>query len=151
MHRYHYCIVVVSEGVRLPDATAQTFRSQHDATRPEQRLGGVGALVAQRIGALSGYETREVVLGHIQRGGSPTCFDRVLATKFGTYAAKLACEGDYGKMVALKGTRIEAVPITGDMRKQRVVEPDSDQLVWAARAIGVSFGDRTCEVDEASC
>jgi len=83
----------------------------------------------------------EVNLGHIQRGGSPSCFDRVLATKFGTHAAKLACEGDYGKMVALQGTRIEAVAVTGEMRKQRTVDVDNDQLVWSARAVGVCFGD----------
>jgi len=140
-HKYHYCLVVVSEGVRLPESGEQILKSGLEAGRPEVRLGGVGAQISAKIAHLTGFECREAVLGHIQRGGSPTCFDRILSTKFGTAAAKLACEGHYGNMVALKGINVESVKVTGEMKTQRTVNPENDQLVWSARAVGISFGD----------
>jgi len=140
-HRFHYAIVVVSEGITLPETTDKTYKSGPEEGRAEMRLGGIAAKVGAEIAKRTGFETREVVLGHIQRGGSPSCFDRVLSTKFGSFAARLACEGDYGKMVALRGVKIEAVAITGELKTQRVINPEDEQLVWAARAVGVGFGD----------
>jgi len=145
-HPAHYCIVVVAEGIEVPSIGKMELADQKQVSekmgcRPEVRLGGVGSVVADKISELTGFETRTTVLGHVQRGGSPTCFDRILATKYGSMAAKLACEGDYGKMAALKGTNIVPVPITGQMAQQKTVETDTDQLVWAARTTGVVFGD----------
>jgi len=145
-HIAHYCIVVVAEGIIVPSIGKVEIADQKSVVdkmgaRPEVRLGGVGYLVAEKISDLTGFETRTTVLGHIQRGGSPTCFDRILATKYGSMAAKLACEGNYGKMAALKGTAIVPVEITGEMTVQRTIDISSDQLVWAARTTGVEFGD----------
>jgi len=145
-HIAHYCIVVVAEGIIVPSIGKVEIADQKSVVdkmgaRPEVRLGGVGYLVAEKISDLTGFETRTTVLGHIQRGGSPTCFDRILATKYGSMAAKLACEGNYGKMAALKGTAIVPVEITGEMTVQRTIDTRSDQLVWVARTTGVEFGD----------
>jgi len=104
-------------------------------------LGGIGKVVAEKITEMIGIESRLVVLGHTQRGGSPTCFDRVLGTKFGSFAAKLACEGHFGQMAALKSTQIIAIPLTEDIQKQRTIQMENEQLVWAAKTIGIGFGD----------
>jgi len=84
---------------------------------------------------------RYVILGHVQRGGSPTSFDRILASRFGSMAAKLAMEGKYGKMVSLRGTEVVDVDITQEMKEQKKVKPDTDQLVWTARNVGTILGD----------
>eukprot|EP01127_Copromyxa_protea_P011813 TRINITY_DN3005_c0_g1_i1.p1 TRINITY_DN3005_c0_g1~~TRINITY_DN3005_c0_g1_i1.p1 ORF type:complete len:352 (-),score=68.92 TRINITY_DN3005_c0_g1_i1:87-1142(-) len=128
-----YSLVVVAEGAKLPTGSQVMVA--------DKRLGGVGTTVAEAISHNTRAETRVVVLGHIQRGGSPTSFDRLLATKYGTMAAKLACTGDYGKMASLRGTEIVAVPITADMRVQRLVDIETDQLVETARLTGVSFAN----------
>lgn len=144
-HPSHYCVVVVSEGIKLPGIGQVNLADQEVArklgVRPEARLGGVGNIVAERIVKETGFETRTTVLGHVQRGGSPTCYDRILATKYGSMAAKMACEGDYGKMASLKGTKIVCTPITGEVTTQKIVDIKTNQLVWAARTTGVIFGD----------
>jgi len=145
-HPAHYAVVVVSEGIKLPESGQVTLADSKEVeqklgARPEARLGGVGYYVAEKISKLTGYETRTTVLGHIQRGGSPSCFDRILATKYGSMAAKMACEGDYGKLASLKGTKIVSTPITGQVAKQKLVDVATDQVVWAARSTGVIFGD----------
>ena len=84
------------------------------------QLGGIGKKVAEIIQAQTGIETREVTLGHLQRGGSPSAYDRVLATRLGIHAGRLAIEKDFGKMVALRGLKIVAVPLAdavGEMRE----------------------------------
>lgn len=128
-----YSIVVVAEGARLP--------SEGQVLVDNNRLGGVADKVAYQIGKQTGFETRTVVLGHVQRGGSPTCYDRILGTRYGSLAAELACAGDYGKMVSLRGTEITTVPITKEMQDQRVIDPKNDQILKAARATGIIFGD----------
>jgi len=152
-HPQHYCVVAVSEGIRLPGIGQINLEDQKEVAkklgnRPESRLGGVGYFVADEIVKATGFETRTTVLGHIQRGGSPTCFDRILATKYGSIAAKMACEGDYQKMAALIGTNIVATPITGLVATQKTVNVNNEQLVWVARSTGVFFGDekeyKTC-------
>jgi 6-phosphofructokinase 1 len=114
-----------------------------DVQRTDARqFGGVGAEVARRIEAGTGLETRTTVLGHLQRGGSPTAFDRVLATRFGVEAARRACTGEAGIMVALHGTEMKAVPLAQVVGSVRTVPPDHPMVV-AARAVGTRFGDET--------
>lgn len=104
------------------------------------QLGGIGKLVANNIEENTGRETRVTVLGHLQRGGSPTPFDRILSTKFGYFAIELAAANKFSRMVALKGTEIRNVKIADAIANQKLVSPDN-QSVKAARAIGISFGD----------
>jgi len=141
VHRSHSCIVVVSEGCHLPEGGQVVINESPHIKRNEKRLGGIGNVVAEKITEMTGIESRLVVLGHTQRGGSPTCFDRVLGTKFGSFAAKLACEGQFGKMAALRSTKIVAIPITENISKQRTINMEEEQLVWAAKTIGIAFGD----------
>src|SRR6202011_2442404 len=97
-------------------------------------------LIGNAIATSANKEVRVSVLGHIQRGGSPTPYDRILATRFGVAAVDLIAEGGFGKMVCLRNERIEAVDIPQAIGKRKTVAPDS-QLVQAAKAIGISFGD----------
>ncbi len=97
-------------------------------------------MIRRLIEQQTGMETRATVLGHLQRGGSPTCFDRILATRFGVAAAELAWKGQSGLMVALKGVEITAVPLAEATSRLSKVSPQG-QLVHAARAVGISFGD----------
>ena len=105
-----------------------------------ERLGGAGHSIAAALEELTGKESRTVVLGHLQRGGSPTSFDRVLATRFGGKAVELLLNGEFNRMVAFAPPEISSVPIPDVVGKQRTVPTDFD-LVRTARAIGVSFGD----------
>ncbi len=105
-----YTIVVVSEGALLEDQAASTIAQEIDAFG-HVRLGGVGQRLAERIEHATGAETRAVVLGHIQRGGAPSAYDRVLATRFGIHAADLVRAQSFGVMVSLKGAEITQVPL----------------------------------------
>ncbi len=105
-----YSIVVVSEGAMFHASDVATTAQGVDAFG-HVRLGGIGQELAARIEKATGAETRAVVLGHIQRGGAPSAYDRVLATRFGVRAADLAHAGEFGVMVALKGTELAAVPL----------------------------------------
>jgi 6-phosphofructokinase 1 len=134
-----FSIVCVAEGAKLPDGGEVVKRFDQRRTDARQ-LGGIGALVAARIEEGTGLETRVTVLGHLQRGGSPTAYDRVLATRFGVAAAESACRGESGVMVALRGTEIVTVPIADAIATLRTVPPDH-LLVAAARAVGTRFGD----------
>jgi 6-phosphofructokinase 1 len=107
-HGHSYSIVVVAEGVEPP--TGETRAEQLDAFG-FQRLGGVAYQIAPHLERLTGFETRVTVLGHLQRGGTPTAYDRVLATRFGIKAADLVREGRFGTMVAARGTEMVAVPL----------------------------------------
>ena len=88
------------------------------------RLGGIGQRLEREIETRTGFETRAVVLGHIQRGGTPTAFDRVLATRLGVAAIDAAHDGRWGTMPALRGTRIELVPLSEAVEKLRTVPPE---------------------------
>ncbi|WP_422926652.1 6-phosphofructokinase [Singulisphaera sp. PoT] len=101
----NYAIVVVSEGAKFPDKGMVTLEADVDAFG-HVRLGGVGNVVAEQIEKATGYETRCVVLGHIQRGGPPSAYDRVLATRLGLAAGDLVIQKRFGTMVALSGTKI---------------------------------------------
>jgi 6-phosphofructokinase 1 len=87
------------------------------------RLGGIGNVVAQEIERRTGYETRVTILGHVLRGGTPTAYDRVLATRFGVEAVNAVNDGTFGVMVALRGTRIDRVPLADALRESKTVDP----------------------------
>jgi ATP-dependent phosphofructokinase / diphosphate-dependent phosphofructokinase len=106
----------------------------------EERLGGVADRVAGEITELTGKEARVVVLGHLQRGGAPTTFDRVIGTRFGAAAARLTRKGAFGRMVALIPPDVESIPIREAIGQRKVVPVDSD-IIQSAREIGISFGD----------
>jgi 6-phosphofructokinase 1 len=133
-----FSIVVVAEGAR-PVGGALTLIAQAHQGHVE-RLGGVGAVVATLLQEKTGKETRYVVLGHLQRGGAPTAFDRVLATRFGGKAVELLTRGVFGRMVANNPPDIVPIPLADVVGKTKTVPLDSD-LMKTARAIGVAFGD----------
>ncbi|MBI3004942.1 MAG: ATP-dependent 6-phosphofructokinase [Ignavibacteriales bacterium] len=134
-----FSIVCVAEGAK-PAEGGLVVKEQDKKRTDPIRLGGIGELVGKNITESTGLETRVVVLGHVQRGGSPTPFDRILATKYGSMALQLASEKKFGYMVALRGNDVMAVPVKEAILKLRTVPLDS-QLILAARAVGTSFGD----------
>src|SRR5205809_2444988 len=113
-------IVVVAEGAQPLDGQMLLHNQELDAFG-HVRLGGIGQWLAEQLEARTGKEARTVVLGHIQRGGTPTAFDRVLATRFGLQAIDAVHEGDFGKMVALQGTNIVRVPLADGTRELKTV------------------------------
>ncbi len=131
-------IVVVSEGAHAAGENVLVHAVVKDSPDPI-RLGGIGQHVADFIEAETGHESRVTVLGHMQRGGSPSFYDRVLATMCGTAAAELAYAGDFGKMIAIRGARTKAVPIADAISGLKLVTPDHE-LVRSAKAVGTSFG-----------
>ena len=133
-----FSIVVVAEGAK-PVGGALTLIEQAHRGHVE-RLGGVGTVVATQLQEKTGKETRYVVLGHLQRGGAPTAFDRVLATRFGGKAIELLSRGVFGRMVANNPPDIVPIPLADVVGKTKTVPLDSD-LMKTARAIGVAFGD----------
>ena len=138
-----YSIVCVAEGAKTADGKMVVKKTDITRTDPNQ-LGGIGEVVAQNIAENTELETRFTVLGHLQRGGSPTPFDRVLSTMFGTEAIKAVIAKKFGSMVALKGTEIITVPIADCIAKQKLVDPTC-QKVQTAIAVGVSFGVENME------
>ncbi|MGX6449058.1 6-phosphofructokinase [Patulibacter sp. S7RM1-6] len=109
-----FSIIVVSEGARLAfaDGSSRKVRASDDTDEyGYERLGGIGAAIAQEVEKETGYETRVVVLGHVQRGGTPTAYDRVLATRYGVAAAEAVLDGAFGTMVALRGQEIVRIPL----------------------------------------
>jgi 6-phosphofructokinase 1 len=123
-----YNIVVVSEGATLQEGTFVTKDAEIDAFG-HVKLGGVGKTLAKMIEESTGYETREVILGHTQRGGNPTALDRVLGTRFGIAAANLVTKGDFGKMVALRGTDIVADSLAKAAGVSKVLTEDFIKLI----------------------
>ncbi len=134
--RFH--IVVVAEGAKPKGGAVSVV----EAAKPGvvERLGGAGQLVAEALEKLTGKETRTTVLGHLQRGGSPSSFDRVLATRFGAKAVELLQQRQFGLMVAYKPPDISSVPLEKIVGRTRNVPPDSD-VVRTARALGIALGD----------
>jgi 6-phosphofructokinase 1 len=108
----NYGIVVVSEGAKFPNQDEMTTVSAKKDDFGHVQLGGISSIVADKIEKATGFETRSVVLGHIQRGGSPSAYDRVLATRLGLHAAELVLQRHFGRMVALKGTKIIEAPLS---------------------------------------
>lgn len=118
----HYGIVMVSEGASIKGEVI-TQSGEKDEFGHVQ-LGGIGKRVAKIIEKETGIETREVTLGHLQRGGSPSAYDRVLGTRLGIHAGRLALKGDFGKMVALRGLQIVAVPLAEAVGQMRTLYPE---------------------------
>ncbi len=133
-----FSIVVVAEGARAASGDIVVRRIVRESTDPV-RLGGIADHIAYEIEKRTKLETRVTVLGHLQRGGSPTAFDRVLATRFGSCAAQLAAQGEKGIMVALKGQEIVTVPIADAIAGLKRVPKDHD-LIKSALCVGTSFG-----------
>lgn len=127
-----FSIVVVAEGARIRLSNDDHL---HQYTKPNEvdefghaRFGGAGIIIAKEIEERTGYPTRVTVLGHVQRGGTPTAFDRVLGTRLGVKAAELAMAGDFGKMAALQANQIVAVPLAKVTEKPRLVPEDLYQM-----------------------
>ncbi|HEY0996191.1 MAG TPA: ATP-dependent 6-phosphofructokinase [Gemmatimonadaceae bacterium] len=134
----HFSIVVVAEGAYpLGGETSTLGPSMPGQAR---RVGGVAERLAQEIAEKTGKETRSLVLGHLQRGGMPTGYDRLLATRFGGAAVRAVAEEKWGHMLALQSPHIVTIPIDEVLQKEKRVELDHD-VVLTARAMGVSFGD----------
>lgn len=136
----YFSIVVVAEGAKL----ASSLDPQHGSPVVTEmgkdefghvRLGGIGTVLAREIEHRTGYETRAVVLGHIQRGGSPTAFDRVLATRYGIGAIDMVHRGEFGSMVSLRGNQIVSVPLKDAIKRTRLVD---DELI----AVAAGLADR---------
>jgi 6-phosphofructokinase 1 len=122
-YKYNYApIIVVAEGA-LPQAGNLVTKDGSLDAFGHVRLSGIGEWLAKEIESRTGKEARVSVLGYIQRGGTPTAFDRVLATRFGLHAITAIRDGDWGKMVALQGTHIVRVPLAAATEKLKVVEP----------------------------
>jgi ATP-dependent phosphofructokinase / diphosphate-dependent phosphofructokinase len=133
-----FSIVVVAEGAHPKDGSVTLIEAAHGGH--VERLGGIGIRCAAQLEELTGKETRYVVLGHLQRGGSPTAFDRTLATRFGGKAVELLMKGQFGKMVANHPPDLVPIPLGEVVGKTKTVPLDYD-LLLTARALGVSFGD----------
>lgn len=132
-----FSIIVASEGAREAEGS-QLHIDQGDKHRPA-RLGGIASRCSHEIERLTGKETRYVVLGHLQRGGSPNAFDRMLATNFGACAVRALLRGERGVMVALQASQIVTVSLAEATANIKIVPPDG-QLVRTARNTGISFG-----------
>ena len=130
----HFSIVVAAEGAVPKGGSVSLIDPEH------ARLGGIADKVAHSIEQMTGKETRSLVLGHLQRGGGPTTFDRLLALRFGAAAVRLVAERQFGMMVALQPPRIVPVPLAEAIATLRRVPLDSDTIA-TARDLGISFGD----------
>ncbi len=134
---FNFSLVVVAESVRTPSGEISTYRDAHG----QIRYGGIGRVIADEIAWRTGAETRVTVLGHVQRGGSPTPLDRLLASAFGVHAVDLVAQGRFDRMVAWQNRRVVDVPLEEACAGCARVDPD-DPLVHTARGLGISFGDR---------
>lgn len=133
-----FTLIIVAEGAREKNADFVTSADQED--NREARLGGIGAVVAAEVQKRSGKETRSCVLGHLQRGGTPTTFDRALCSMFGAVAVELVAAGDFGKMVAFTGQQVGPVDISQAVGRLKTVPPGGG-LARTARALGICLGD----------
>ncbi len=134
----HFSIVVTAEGARPKDG--DTVLLERRAAGGVDRLGGIASLVARAISERTGKETRHLVLGHLQRGGSPTTFDRLLALRFGAAAVRAVADKAFGTMVGFAPPTIMRVPLQDVVGRTKNVPLDSD-TVLTARELGISLGD----------
>jgi phosphofructokinase-like protein len=132
----NFALVIVSEAVKSPDG------AKIEVTYPDgaKRYGGIGDYLAPKITDATGSEARVTVLGHVQRGASPTYNDRLLAQALGVKAVDMVKAGEFGKMVAWQKMRAAAVPLEEAIKECRTVDPDGP-LMHTARSLGISFGD----------
>jgi ATP-dependent phosphofructokinase / diphosphate-dependent phosphofructokinase len=129
-----FSLVVVAEGVKLPET------DPNGKVIPRPAPGNVANTIAFTLREMLQKEIRVTVLGHVQRGGSPTPFDRILATRMGVHATDLVARGEFNRMVCLRAGRIESVTLDEALSQMKVVDP-AGEIVHAARAIGTTFGD----------
>lgn len=135
----NFSIVVVAEAAKPLGEEVVVKRRVEDSFDPI-RLGGIGNVVGEQIETITGKETRVTVLGHLQRGGSPTAFDRILAIRYGIKAVNMVMEGRFGEMVCLKGNTISSVPFAKSSVDRHQIPLNSD-LLLAARQLGICLGD----------
>ena len=133
-----YSIVVVAEGAA--PLGGEAIYADFDVTKNVARFGGVGNWVGNEIAKRTGLETRVTVLGHLQRGGTPSPFDRILGTRLGVEACRLVAEGLFDRMVCLRGSSVTSVPMAQALDRLKLVDPEGE-LVRTAKATGVYFGD----------
>jgi ATP-dependent phosphofructokinase / diphosphate-dependent phosphofructokinase len=134
-----FAIFVVAEGAK-PAGGEMLFRGEKSVFKEHAVLGGIAERISQQISEATGYESRSLVLGHLQRGGSPCTFDRVLAQRLGAAAARYLDESSESGLVAMVNGSTKLVPFSEVMGGTRTVEPD-DELVITARSLGMAFGD----------
>ena len=134
----HFSIVVVAEGA-FPKGGTVTLIGE-SLPGESRRLGGLCEPIAREIQRVTGKETRSLILGHLQRGGMPTGYDRLLATRFGGAAVRAVADEKWGHMIALQSPHIVSIPIEEALREPKRVDPGHD-VVLTARATGISFGD----------
>lgn len=134
-----FTLIAVSEGAKPRGGQQVVNRIVHDSPDPI-RLGGIGEVLARQIAEHTGLETRATILGHVQRGGTPEAYDRVLATAFGHRAIQLVATREWGQLVVMQRGELGSVSIESVAGKQRVMELD-DPLLGMARAVGACLGD----------
>lgn len=134
----HFGIVVAAEGAFPKGGTESVIGESMPGQA--KRVGGVAEMLAKQIQERTGKECRSLVLGHLQRGGMPTGYDRLLATRFGGAAVQAVEDGKWGHMVALQSPNIVTIPIEDALGKEKRVDPNHD-VVQTARRLGISFGD----------
>lgn len=134
-----FSIVVVAEGAKTAGGDVTVGRVIEDSPDPI-RLGGIGNKIAEDLVNLTGIESRVTVLGHLQRGGRPVPYDRILSTRYGVAAVELISQEKYGMMVSLQGNKITAVPVEEAVKEIKTVDPKGE-LVHIAKSLGVGFGD----------
>ncbi len=128
-HGKRFSIVVVAEGAKLPEHTGQSSVGTAKDSFGHVRLSGIGQILAEEIEKRTGFETRSVNLGHTQRGGTPTAYDRMLATRYGAAAIDLVHAGKFGRLVVLRGTEISDIPLADAIAKTRTVGDDLLSLI----------------------
>jgi 6-phosphofructokinase 1 len=133
-----FSIVVIGEGAR--PVGGMTSEVEHEHPGRLARLGGAGERLARELDAGKlGHEVRVTVLGHLQRGGTPTAFDRLLATRFGAHAAELCARKRFGRMVVLRGGHVDSVSLKEACRANAYVDPHGE-LAQCAKAVGIELG-----------
>ncbi len=139
LHEKNYAIVVVAEGACAAGGKVIS-KGNGEIGRSEVILGGIGEWVADEIRKRTGKDTRSLVLGHLQRGGSPTTFDRLLAMRFGAAAVRLVEDGVFGHMVALQSPNMSSVPLEAAVKSRKMVDLNNDKVL-TARELGICLGD----------
>lgn len=143
----NFALIVVAEGAVLPDRDIVTLERRVEDR--QVRLGGVGNVIAMELQQRTGCETRSMLLGHLQRGGSPTAFDRFLATQYGVHAIELIHRGQFGRMVCYQPPQVSDVAIADAIGQLNRVDP-LGPAVQTARGLGISFGDQATEVSRST-
>jgi phosphofructokinase-like protein len=139
-----FTIVVVAEGAK-PVGGERAIQEIIESSPDPIRLGGISRVLQEQLESHVDSEIRATILGHTQRGGTPTPFDRILGTAFGSYAAAMVTDGQFGRMVALQDNRLTSVPLSEVANKTRTIPLDAP-ILHAARAVGTSFGVRDLDV-----